>query len=291
VSVGTQNYSSAGHIAVLVYPNPLSPAHYVVLNSVLHIRRARVHGRLRHAAIRRLRSVEARSGAWVRGRAGGLFRRVLESCGKVSREGPVSDGIETVGGKYQSATGRYAFAHSPDQSIWAHWITGLTRPQIWWRWQVMLKLCKLPHKTHGRRTASPNDPGYLGARRRLIWGAEAALFTELIHDADRCLISAANFVELSIVVEAQIGPDASRQCDIFFPQSWNHDRTSHRRAGPIWLARLSLTSARAVTRRAKFRRLLLLCARQNHGRASLIQGRRLQKDRHFVDALIAGSRN
>jgi ribonuclease VapC len=45
---------------------------------------------------------------------------------------------------------------------------------------------------------------------------EAALFTELIHDADRCLISAASFVELSIVVEAQIGPDASRQCDIFF---------------------------------------------------------------------------
>jgi ribonuclease VapC len=29
-------------------------------------------------------------------------------------------------------------------------------------------------------------------------------------------ISAASFVELSIVVEAQIGPDASRQCDIFF---------------------------------------------------------------------------
>ena len=45
---------------------------------------------------------------------------------------------------------------------------------------------------------------------------EAARFTELIHDADHCLISAANFVELSIVIEAQIGPDASRQCDIFF---------------------------------------------------------------------------
>jgi ribonuclease VapC len=45
---------------------------------------------------------------------------------------------------------------------------------------------------------------------------EAALFTGLIHDADRCLISAANFVELSIVIEAQIGPDAGRQCDIFF---------------------------------------------------------------------------
>ena len=30
------------------------------------------------------------------------------------------------------------------------------------------------------------------------------------------MISAASFVELSIVVEAQIGPDASRQFDIFF---------------------------------------------------------------------------
>lgn len=44
---------------------------------------------------------------------------------------------------------------------------------------------------------------------------EAALFTQIIHDADRCLISAANFLELSIVIEGQIGPDAGRQCDIF----------------------------------------------------------------------------
>ena len=45
---------------------------------------------------------------------------------------------------------------------------------------------------------------------------EAALFIQLIHAADRCLISAANFVELSIVIEGQIGPDAGRQCDVFF---------------------------------------------------------------------------
>ena len=45
---------------------------------------------------------------------------------------------------------------------------------------------------------------------------EAALFTQLIHAADRCLMSAAPFLELSIVVEGQIGPDAGRQCDIFF---------------------------------------------------------------------------
>src|SRR5438309_5754211 len=45
---------------------------------------------------------------------------------------------------------------------------------------------------------------------------EADLYTQLIHDADRCLISAGNFLELAIVVEAQIGPDAGRQCDVFF---------------------------------------------------------------------------
>jgi ribonuclease VapC len=44
---------------------------------------------------------------------------------------------------------------------------------------------------------------------------EAARYTELIHAADRCAMSAANFVELSIVVERQAGPDAGRQCDIF----------------------------------------------------------------------------
>src|SRR5271165_5760133 len=45
---------------------------------------------------------------------------------------------------------------------------------------------------------------------------EVALYTRLIHDADRCLMIAANFLELSIVIEGQIGPDAGRQCDVFF---------------------------------------------------------------------------
>lgn len=45
---------------------------------------------------------------------------------------------------------------------------------------------------------------------------EAARYTHLIHDADHCLISVANFVELCMVIESQIGPDANRQCDVFF---------------------------------------------------------------------------
>jgi len=45
---------------------------------------------------------------------------------------------------------------------------------------------------------------------------EAALYTQLIHEADRCRISAPNFLELSIIIESQIGPDAGRQCDAFF---------------------------------------------------------------------------
>jgi ribonuclease VapC len=44
---------------------------------------------------------------------------------------------------------------------------------------------------------------------------EAAHYTKVIHDADRCLISTGNFLELSIVVEGQLGTDALRQCDMF----------------------------------------------------------------------------
>jgi ribonuclease VapC len=45
---------------------------------------------------------------------------------------------------------------------------------------------------------------------------EADLYTQLIHDADRCLISAGSFLELSIVIERQTGPEVERQCDTFF---------------------------------------------------------------------------
>jgi len=61
----------------------------------------------------------------------------------------------------------------------------------------------------------PNDPGHLRARHP-CWGPEAAIYTQFIHDADCCLMSAANFVELSIVIEGQIGADAGRQGDAFF---------------------------------------------------------------------------
>lgn len=46
--------------------------------------------------------------------------------------------------------------------------------------------------------------------------AEAEPFTQLIHDADRCLISAGSFLELSIVIERQTGLEVARQCDMFF---------------------------------------------------------------------------
>lgn len=50
----------------------------------------------------------------------------------------------------------------------------------------------------------------------ILFGEPEALhYTQLIHDAPRCLISVANFVELSMVIEGQIGVDAGRQCDMF----------------------------------------------------------------------------
>ncbi len=45
---------------------------------------------------------------------------------------------------------------------------------------------------------------------------EVALFIGLIHEADRCLISAGTYLELSIVMERQAGPDAERQREMFF---------------------------------------------------------------------------
>ena len=44
---------------------------------------------------------------------------------------------------------------------------------------------------------------------------EASRYATLVHEADRCSISVANFVELSIVIEAQIGADAVHQYDAF----------------------------------------------------------------------------
>lgn len=45
---------------------------------------------------------------------------------------------------------------------------------------------------------------------------EAATFVRLIHDADACRISVANYVELSMVVAKQLGPEGMQQADAFF---------------------------------------------------------------------------
>jgi len=50
----------------------------------------------------------------------------------------------------------------------------------------------------------------------LFGESEADRYIQLIQSADRCLISAGSFLELSIVLERQTGPDVTRQCDMFF---------------------------------------------------------------------------
>ena len=44
---------------------------------------------------------------------------------------------------------------------------------------------------------------------------ERAAYTKLIHGSERCRISAANFVELFMVVEGQLGTGAVQQADLF----------------------------------------------------------------------------
>lgn len=46
--------------------------------------------------------------------------------------------------------------------------------------------------------------------------AEAVDFVERIRAAETCQISVANYVELSMVVESQLGPDGMRQSEAFF---------------------------------------------------------------------------
>ncbi len=45
---------------------------------------------------------------------------------------------------------------------------------------------------------------------------ERAHFAQLIHDAESCRVSVVSFVELSMVVESQLGSDAERQVDTLF---------------------------------------------------------------------------
>ncbi|MBS9477644.1 type II toxin-antitoxin system VapC family toxin [Ancylobacter radicis] len=45
---------------------------------------------------------------------------------------------------------------------------------------------------------------------------EAAAFAQRIHDADICRISVATHVELSMVIENQLGPEGMRQAEAFF---------------------------------------------------------------------------
>ena len=44
---------------------------------------------------------------------------------------------------------------------------------------------------------------------------DAASFARIIHDADSCRISVANHVELSMVIESQLGPEGMRQAEAF----------------------------------------------------------------------------
>jgi len=44
---------------------------------------------------------------------------------------------------------------------------------------------------------------------------EAAEFAQLIHDADTCRMSVATLVELTMVIESQLGSDGMRQAEAF----------------------------------------------------------------------------
>src|SRR4051794_20865386 len=64
--------------------------------------------------------------------------------------------------------------------------------------------------------ASRNDCRTSAIAGILFREFEAAREMKIIHDSDRCLMSVANFVELCIVIEGQLGAGAGRECDMSF---------------------------------------------------------------------------
>ena len=118
---------------------------------------------------------------------------------------------------------------------------------------------------------------------------EAADFARLIHDAEVCRISVASYVELSMVIKNQLGPEGMRQAETFL-----------RRAGvviePVTVdhgehARQAFLDFGKGTPQGRLElwRLLLLRAGKGHGRTAPAQGRRFQPDRHKGSIEDAGS--
>ena len=109
---------------------------------------------------------------------------------------------------------------------------------------------------------------------------EAHAFVERIYAADLCRISVANYVELSMVIESQLGSGGMRQAEAFFRRAGvvvEPVTLEHGESGPAGLSRLRQGPAQGGP---ELRRLLLLRARQGHRRSPPVQGRRLRPDRH-----------
>ena len=109
---------------------------------------------------------------------------------------------------------------------------------------------------------------------------EAQDFVDRIHAADVCRISVANHVELSMVVESQLGPDGARQAEAFL-----------RRAGVIIepvsleqgdLARQAFLDFGKGRHKAglNFGDCFAYALSQSDGRTAPVQGRRFRPDRH-----------
>lgn len=91
-------------------------------------------------------------------------------------------------------------------------------------------------------------------------------------DSATSRISVANYLELSMVIEKQLGPEGMRQADAFFRRTAIEQG---RLAGQAPRFREEQTESWT-----EFRRLLRLCSCQGFRRAVAIQGQRLHRDRH-----------
>lgn len=112
---------------------------------------------------------------------------------------------------------------------------------------------------------------------------EAAAFTRLIHDSATSRISVANYLELSMVIEKQLGPEGMRQADAFFRRAAIDIEPVTVEQGH--LARQAFLDFGKGRHKAELRRLLCLRSRERFRRTIAVQGQRLYRDRYSFGSM------
>jgi uncharacterized protein with PIN domain len=105
------------------------------------------------------------------------------------------------------------------------------------------------------------------------------------------LLSAANFLEASIVIESRKGEAGGRELDLLIYRAAHRDCCGGPKPSRDHSARVAAIWQRSTSSRAELRRLLCLCSREESSVAAAVSGRRFLANRHHRRAAANNPRN